>query len=83
MAKNIFETNELDEKRTFSKMEIVRNRCGRNVKCATAFCNLDLTISIGYGVNSQKVPKFRIWVTHPAPRGQDDTTGTMHGNIPR
>lgn len=61
--KNIFESGELDEKRTVSKMEIVQNEGGRNVKRETAFYNLDLIISIGYRVNSQKATKFRIWAT--------------------
>lgn len=62
--KNIFETGELDEKRTVSKMEIVQKEGGRNVKRETTFYNLDLIISIGYRVNSQKATKFRIWATN-------------------
>lgn len=61
--KNIFESGELDEKRTVSKMEIVQNEGGRNVKRETTFYNLDLIISVGYRVNSQKATKFRIWAT--------------------
>lgn len=52
--KNIFESGELDEKRTVSKMEIVQNEGGRNVKRETTFYNLDIMISIGYRVNSKK-----------------------------
>lgn len=62
-VKNIFESGELDEKRTVSKMEIVQNEGGRNVKRETTFYSLDLIISIGYRVNSQKATKFRIWAT--------------------
>lgn len=61
--KNIFESGELDENRTVSKMEIVRNEGDREVKRETAFYNLDVIISIGYRVNSQKATKFRIWAT--------------------
>lgn len=61
--KNIFESGELDEKRTVSKMEIVQNEGGRNVKRETTFYNLDIIISIGYRVNSKKATKFRIWAT--------------------
>ncbi len=61
--KNIFESGELDEKRTVSKMEIVQNEGERTVKRETAFYNLDIIISIGYRVNSQKATKFRIWAT--------------------
>ncbi|MEQ7221162.1 virulence RhuM family protein [Vagococcus fluvialis] len=61
--KNIFESGELDENRTVSKMETVRNEGGREVKRETAIYNLDAIISIGYRVNSQKATKFRIWAT--------------------
>lgn len=61
--KNIFESGELEEDRTVSKMEIVRNEGSREVKRETTFYNLDVIISIGYRVNSQKATKFRIWAT--------------------
>ncbi|MDG6894988.1 RhuM family protein [Volucribacter amazonae] len=61
--KNIFESGELDEHRTISKMEIVQNEAGRQVKRTTTFYNLDAIISVGYRVNSQKATKFRIWAT--------------------
>lgn len=61
--KNIFESGELEEYRTVSKMEIVRNEGNREVKRETTFYNLDVIISIGYRVNSQKATKFRIWAT--------------------
>lgn len=61
--KNIFDSEELDETRTVSKMEIVQNEGGRKVKRETTFYNLDVIISIGYRVNSQKATKFRIWAT--------------------
>ena len=61
--KNIFESGELDENSTLSKMEIVQFEGGRQVKRETAFYNLDVIISVGYRVNSQKATKFRIWAT--------------------
>lgn len=61
--KNIFESGELDENRTVSKMEIVQNEGGREVKRETIFYNLDGIISLGYRINSQKATKFRIWAT--------------------
>lgn len=63
-VKNIFESGELDEMRTVSKMETVQNEGGRNVKRETTFYNLDLIISVGYRVNSRKATKFRIWATN-------------------
>lgn len=61
--KNIYETGELVENRTVSKMEIVQNEGGREVKRTTAYYNLDVIISLGYRVNTQKATKFRIWAT--------------------
>lgn len=61
--KNIYETGELEEERTVSKMEIVQNEGNREVKRETTFYNLDVIISLGYRINSQKATKFRIWAT--------------------
>ena len=61
--KNIFESGELNEERTVSKMETVQEEGSREVKRETTFYNLDVIISIGYRVNSQKATKFRIWAT--------------------
>lgn len=61
--KNIFESRELNEERTVSKMETVQEEGSRKVKRETTFYNLDVIISIGYRVNSQKATKFRIWAT--------------------
>lgn len=61
--KNIYETGELVENRTVSKMERVQNEGGREVKRTTAYYNLDVIISLGYRVNTQKATKFRIWAT--------------------
>ena len=61
--KNIFESGELDENRTISKMETVQNEGAREVRRETIFYNLDVIISLGYRINSQKATKFRIWAT--------------------
>lgn len=61
--KNIFESGELEEKRTISKMEIVQNEGQRQIARDTKFYNLDAIISIGYRVNSQKATNFRQWAT--------------------
>ena len=58
--KNIFESGELRESATVSKMEIVVNRGFRGeVTEETAFYNLDAIISIGYRVNSKEATRFR------------------------
>lgn len=61
--KNIFEEGELNKKATISKMEIVQNEGGRDVKRAIEFYNLDAIISVGCRVNSAKATHFRIWAT--------------------
>lgn len=61
--KNIYKEGELKKEATVSKMEIVQNEGGRNVKRMTEFYNLDAIISVGYRVNSIKATNFRIWAT--------------------
>jgi hypothetical protein len=59
--KNIFETNELEERATISILETVQYEGKRQVKRQVAFYNLDAIIAVGYRVNSKKATKFRIW----------------------
>lgn len=61
--KNIYAEGELQESSTISKMEIVQNEGGRQVKRLVDFYNLDAIISVGYRVNSRSATKFRIWAT--------------------
>jgi hypothetical protein len=58
--KNIFKSNELQENRVVSKMEITAAD-GKNYD--TNFYNLDAIIAVGYRVNSQRATQFRIWAT--------------------
>ena len=60
---NIFESGEIDEVSTVSKMEIVQNEGGRDIKRDIIFYNLDAIISVGYRVNSLKATRFRQWAT--------------------
>ena len=60
---NIFESGEIDEVSTISKMEIVQNEGGRDIKRDIIFYNLDAIISVGYRVNSLKATRFRQWAT--------------------
>jgi len=57
---NIFESKELEKGSVISILEITAND-GKKYK--TKFYNLDVIISVGYRVNSQKATKFRIWAT--------------------
>ena len=60
---NIYEEGEISKEATISKMEIVQNEGGRQVKRRPIFYNLDAIISVGYRVNSIKATNFRIWAT--------------------
>ena len=60
---NIYESSELSENSTISKMEIVQEEGIRNVKREVVFYNLDAIISVGYRVNSLKATRFRQWAT--------------------
>jgi death-on-curing family protein len=61
--KNIFKDKELEYRATVSKMEIVQKEGNRIIQRMTEFYNLDMIISIGYRVNSQRATQFRIWAT--------------------
>jgi hypothetical protein len=56
--KNIFATEELDEKSNVQKMHIT------NSDKPVVYYNLDVILSVGYRVNSKQGTKFRKWATH-------------------
>jgi prophage maintenance system killer protein len=62
-VKNIFNSNELKEEATVSKMETVQIEGNRRIVRELTHYNLDMIISIGYRVNSQQATQFRIWAT--------------------
>lgn len=59
---NIVDEGELDSS-TISKMEIVQNEDGREVKRTVNHYNLDMIIAIGYRISSGKGTAFRKWAT--------------------
>ena len=59
--RNIFQSNELKQPATISKMEIVQQEGNRTVVRDFIFYNLDMILSIGYRVNSKQATQFRIW----------------------
>lgn len=61
--KNIFNSNELKPSSTVSKMETVQLEGNRWIKRTLTYYNLDMIISVGYRVNSQRATQFRIWAT--------------------
>jgi hypothetical protein len=61
--KNIYESEELSESSTVSKMETVQKEGSRNVSRNIEYYNLDMLISVGYRVNSKVATEFRKWAT--------------------
>jgi len=55
--RNVFKEGELDEESNMQKMHIA------NSDKPAAFYNLDIIISVGYRVKSQRGTQFRIWAT--------------------
>ncbi|WP_323027502.1 RhuM family protein [Gelidibacter japonicus] len=59
--RNIYKSNELDEKATSAKIAQVQQEGNREVKRNINVYNLDAILSVGYRVNSKKGTAFRIW----------------------
>ncbi|HBV58264.1 MAG TPA: hypothetical protein DEB73_03335 [Candidatus Magasanikbacteria bacterium] len=57
---NIFKTGELDAK---SVSSILEHTAADGKIYKTQFYNLDIIISVGYRVNSQRATQFRVWAT--------------------
>ena len=62
--KEIFGTNELEEKRTIRKIRTVQKEENREVSRELAFYSLDVIIAVGYRINSKEATDFRIWTTN-------------------
>lgn len=60
---NVFKGKELSKNRTIRKFRIVRQEGNRIVERDVDFYNLDVIISVGYRVKSQRGTQFRIWAT--------------------
>ncbi len=61
--KNIYKEAELKEKSTVAKIATVQKEGRRIVERDVEFYNLDMIISVGYRVNSQRATQFRVWAT--------------------
>ena len=61
---DIYNTFEMDENSTSKKFLLVQNEGNRQVKRNVQYYNLDMVISIGYRVNSDKAIQFRRWATN-------------------
>lgn len=58
---NIYKANELDENSTSAKIAQVRKEGKRTVNRQIGLYNLDVILSVGYRVNSDRGRQFRIW----------------------
>ena len=61
--KNVFEEGELSAEATVAKSATVQTEGGKQVTREIEFYNLDVIISVGYRVKSQRGTQFRIWAT--------------------
>ncbi len=61
--KNVFEERELVRDSTVAKFATVQNEGNRQVERVIEYYNLDVIISVGYRVKSQRGVQFRIWAT--------------------
>lgn len=60
----IYNTYELDANSTSKKFLLVQREGNREVKRNVQYYNLDMVISIGYRVNSDRAVQFRRWATY-------------------
>jgi hypothetical protein len=60
---NVFEERELKRDATVAKFATVQKEGGREVSREIEFYNLDVIISVGYRVKSQRGTQFRMWAT--------------------
>ena len=61
--KNIYETEELEEKSTTEDFSVVQQEGKRSVSRKLKHYNLDAIISVGYRVNSKRGTQFRQWAS--------------------
>lgn len=61
--RNVFEEGELERGATVADFATVQAEGSRQVERAIEFYNLDVIISVGYRVKSQRGTQFRIWAT--------------------
>jgi len=62
--KEIYKTQEQSQEATIRKFRIVQTEGKRQVERDVEFYNLDMIISVGYRVNSDRAMQFRQWATN-------------------
>ncbi len=60
---DIYDNYELEQSSTSKKFLLVQNEGNREVKRNVQYYNLDMVISVGYKVNSDRAIQFRRWAT--------------------
>ena len=63
-VRNVFKEGELDPGPTTEESSVVQTEGGRSIRRKVRFYNLDVIISVGYRVKSQRGTQFRIWATN-------------------
>lgn len=63
-VRNVFKEGELAPGPTTEESSVVQIEGGRQVQRKVRFYNLDVIISVGYRVKSQRGTQFRIWATN-------------------
>lgn len=61
--RNLFKEGELLREATTEETSVVQDEGGRRVRRKVQFYNLDVIISVGYRVKSQRGTQFRQWAT--------------------
>lgn len=61
---DIYNSYELDNNSTSKKFLLVQNEGNWEVKRSVQYYNLDMVISVGYRVNSERAIQFRRWATY-------------------
>ena len=74
----IYNSYELDEKSTSKKFLLVQNEGDREVKRNVLYYNLDMVISVGYRVNSERAVQFRRWATNILKEFSKKVQNKMH-----
>lgn len=61
--KNVYDEDELEQKRTIKDFLIVRKEGNRRVSRKIVHYNLDMILSVGYRIKSKTATQFRKWAT--------------------
>jgi hypothetical protein len=63
-VRNIFTEGELEQDASITKLATVRQEGTRQIERVTQFYNLDVIVSVGYRVKSERGRQFRQWATN-------------------